>query len=151
MNKILIVDDEEAILMLYHEELSNEGYEVVCTGDCKSLLDLIAEQRPDLVVLDIMMGEVNGLDILQEIRNLYYNLPVILCSAYPIYKYDMRFIAADYYVVKSFDLSELKLKVKMALEGRMPFPSGKLIRDGSSSGRLSRSICPPIQMTHNER
>jgi len=86
-------------------------------------METIAQQRPDLIVLDIKIGEVNGLDILQNIRNTYYNLPVILCTAYPAFKYDLKSVAADYYVVKSADLSELKHKIKTAMERRVQLPS----------------------------
>ncbi|MGB6378425.1 MAG: hypothetical protein WBG24_17060, partial [Syntrophobacteria bacterium] len=51
------------------------------------------------------------------IRNLYHDLPVILCTAYDTYKYDQKSIAADYYIVKSFDLSELKMAIERAIEG----------------------------------
>jgi len=117
MNKILIVDDEEAIQMLYSEELTEEGYDVVTSGQVTRLMELITQKRPDLIVLDIKLGKYDGLDLLQDIRNTWNNLPIILCTAYPSFKYDLKSIAADYYVVKSSDLRELKLKMKMALEG----------------------------------
>lgn len=117
-DKILIVDDEEVILMLYKEELEEEGYDVTTTSDGYKLLEKIETEKPDLVVLDIKMAEYNGLDLLQDIRKKFYNIPVILCSAYSSFKGDLKSIAADYYVVKSSDLSELKQKIKMALEGR---------------------------------
>jgi DNA-binding response OmpR family regulator len=63
--------------------------------------------------------------LLQDIRKEYYNVPVILCSAYSSYKGDLKSIAADYYVVKSADLSELKRKISMALEGHLPFDSAQ--------------------------
>jgi DNA-binding response OmpR family regulator len=66
------------------------------------------------------MAEHDGLDLLQDVRKEYYNIPVILCSAYSSYKGDLKSIAADYYVVKSADLSELKQKIKMAIEGHIP-------------------------------
>ncbi len=56
-------------------------------------------------------------------RNTYYRLPVVLCTAYPAFKDDLKSIAADYYVLKSSDLKELKSKIKMALEGEMQMPS----------------------------
>lgn len=118
MNKLLIVDDDVPIQILYADELTEEDYDVITTGDGLGLLGLIEEAQPDLVVLDIRLGESNGLDLLQDIRNTYYELPVILSSAYPAFKYDMKSIAADYFVVKSSDLSELKVKIKMALENR---------------------------------
>ena len=118
MNKILIVDDDVAIQILYADELTEEGYEVITTGDGVGLLGLIEEAQPDLVVLDIRLGEFNGLDLLQDIRNTHYELPVILCSAYSAFKYDLKSIAADYFMIKSSDLSELKVKIRMALENR---------------------------------
>ncbi len=126
MNKILIVDDEESIRILYADELTEEGYEVITSSDGSGILELIEQERPNLVVLDIRLGEYNGLDLLQDIRNTYYNLPVILCTAYPNFKYYLKSIAADYYVVKSSNLRELKLKIEMALEGGRHFISGTI-------------------------
>jgi len=118
MAKILIVDDEEHIRYLYSEELSEAGYEVITTDGGYQLLEMIEEEKPDLVVLDIKMVDYNGLDLLQDIRNKFYNLPVVLCTAYDTFKEDMKSIAADFYVIKSFDLTDLKKKIKMALESR---------------------------------
>jgi two-component system response regulator (stage 0 sporulation protein F) len=66
------------------------------------------------------MVDYNGLDLLQEIRNKFYNMPVILCTAYDTFKEDIKSIAADFYVIKSFDLTELKKKVATALETHIP-------------------------------
>ncbi|MBU1154452.1 MAG: response regulator [Desulfarculus sp.] len=120
MAKILIVDDEEHIRFLYSEELADEGYEVATADSGFQLLERIEKEKPDLVVLDIKMVDYNGLDLLQDIRNKYYDLPVILCTAYDTFKEDMKSIAADFYVIKSFDLTELKNKIKMALETKLP-------------------------------
>ena len=117
MNRILIVDDENVIRILYADELTEEGYDVITCGDGSRILDLIEENKPDVVVLDIKMGKYNGLDLLQDIRSDYYDLPVILSSAYPAFEKDGRSIAADYYVVKTSDLNDLKIKVQMAMEG----------------------------------
>jgi len=117
MKKILIVDDEEVIRILYAEELEEEGYKVITTGSGHGLIEMIQREKPDLVVLDIKMAKHNGLDLLQDIRKEFYNIPVILCSAYSLFKGDIKSIAADYYVVKSADLGELKQKIRMALEG----------------------------------
>jgi two-component system response regulator (stage 0 sporulation protein F) len=121
MNRILIVDDEESMRILYADELTEEGYEVITTADGSRLLELIEQERPDLIVLDIVLGEHSGLDLLQDIRNAYSNLPVIICTAYSTFKYDLRATAADHYVVKSSDIRGLKLKVKGALEGHKQF------------------------------
>ncbi len=120
MAKILIVDDEEGIRMLYDMELQDEGYEVVTLPDGKDLMEVVETQEPDCIVLDIKMREYNGLDLLQQIRRKHYDLPVILNSAYSSFKVDLKAVAADYYVVKSSDLGELKEKLKVALETRIP-------------------------------
>ena len=117
MHRILVVDDDKGIRMLYAEELADEGYEVITNDGDSQIIALIKEIDPDVIVMDIRLGKQSGLDLLQDIRNRYYNLPVILCTAYPTFKYDLKSIAADYYVVKSSDLSELKAKIKMAIEG----------------------------------
>jgi two-component system response regulator (stage 0 sporulation protein F) len=123
MAKILIVDDEEHIRFLYSEELADEGFEVITADSGDGLLERIENEKPDLVILDIKMVDYNGLDLLQDIRNKYYDLPVILCTAYDTFKEDMKSIAADFYVIKSFDLTELKNKIKMALETSVPATS----------------------------
>jgi two-component system response regulator (stage 0 sporulation protein F) len=114
--KILIVDDEEHIRFLYSEELKEEGYDVITAESGHRLLERIKQEKPDLVVLDIKMVDYNGLDLLQDIRNEYYDLPVVLCTAYDAFKEDIKSVAADFYVVKSFDLTELKKKIARALE-----------------------------------
>ena len=116
MAKILIVDDEEHIRFLYSEELTEAGYEVITADSGYRLLEIIDKEQPDLVVLDIKMVDYNGLDLLQDIRNKFIDLPVILCTAYDTFKEDMKSIAADFYVIKSFDLTELKTRIKSALE-----------------------------------
>jgi len=78
----------------------------------------IDENLDSLIYLK--MVDYNGLDILQYIRNRFYDLPVILSTAYDTFKEDMKSIAADFYVVKRFDLTELKNRIAMALETRLP-------------------------------
>lgn len=120
MAKIMIVDDEEGIRKLYAMELEDEGYEVVTLSDGTELLERLDQENPDCIILDIKMRECSGLDVLQEIRKKHYDMPVILNSAYSSFKVDLKAVAADYYVVKSSDLTELKEKIKVALETRIP-------------------------------
>ena len=108
MAKILVVDDEKSIRTLYAEELGEEGYEVITTGRCEDVADLIASEKVSVVVLDIRMDDCDGLDLLQELRNTYPTLPVILNTAYDSYKDDFKSVAADFYIVKSQDLTKLK-------------------------------------------
>jgi DNA-binding response OmpR family regulator len=105
MARILLVDDEQYIRRLYTEELSEEGHEVFTVASGHNLLKRIDSLQPEAVVLDIKLVDYNGLELLQ-----------ILCTAYDTYKEDPKSIAADYYVVKSFDLSELKMAIQRAIE-----------------------------------
>jgi DNA-binding response OmpR family regulator len=114
--KILVVDDEKHIRMLYQEELEGEGYQVVVSDGEDAILPLLEKVSPDVVVLDIKLGgNRSGLDLLQEIRGKDQAIPVILSTAYDSFQHDLKSIAADYYVVKSVDLGELKSKVGQAM------------------------------------
>ena len=132
--KILVMDDDEAIQILYSDELTEEGYEVLTSSDGSNFMALIEETKPDLIVLDIRLGQHDGLDLLQVVRNTHYNLPVILCTVYPVHKYDLKSIAADYFVVKNSSLEELKAKIKMALDGSLHLHSRKSIIDEAIKG-----------------
>jgi CheY-like chemotaxis protein len=114
--KILVVDDEKHIRMLYQEELESDGYAVATTDGEEAIEGVLARENPAVVILDIRLGpNKSGLDLLQVIRSLDAKLPVILCTAYDSFQHDLKSIAADYYVVKSVDLFELKDKVRQAL------------------------------------
>jgi len=116
MAKILVVDDDANIRQYFTDELSDEGYQVSTVESGHQLLNIIDHFKPDVVILDIKLEDCDGLDLLEKIRRKYYNLPVILCSAYEMYKFDQRSVNADYYVVKSFDLSELKSAINKAVK-----------------------------------
>ncbi|WP_147820432.1 response regulator [Salidesulfovibrio onnuriiensis] len=114
--KILIVDDEKHIRMLYREELEADGYDLATSDGEEDILEVIARENPTIIILDIKLGvNRSGLDLLQEIRAKDPVIPVILSTAYDSFQHDLKSIAADYYVVKSVDLTELKDKVRMAL------------------------------------
>ena len=116
MARILLVDDEEHIRHYYREELSEDGHEVSTVGSGHSLLRRIDFLQPEVVILDIRLVDYDGLELLQEIRKRYYDLPVILCTAYDTFQYDEKAAAADSYIIKSFDLSELKKAIQTTLE-----------------------------------
>ena len=118
MNKILVVDDDQGVQMLYAGELSDEGYDVVTCGDGSRLMELIKKEHPDLVVMDMKLVKHDGVDLLQDIRNALDHLPVILCTTYPSLRHHWKSLVADAYALKSSDLSELKLKIGEALDER---------------------------------
>jgi DNA-binding response OmpR family regulator len=114
--KILIVEDEETLKCLYEEELREEGYEVVTARDGKEALQKLGEEKPDLVVLDIVMPKMDGMEALGRILGKEKHIPVILHTAHPSYQEDFMSWAADAYVLKSSDLGELKKKIRGLLE-----------------------------------
>lgn len=118
MKRLLIADDEEALQRLYKEEFEEEGFEVLLAGNGKEVMDLLGDPNrlPDLIVMDIRMPGMNGIETLRLIKEKYPRLPVILCSAYSEFKQDFSVWASDDYVVKSSDLTELKEAVKKHLK-----------------------------------
>ena len=115
MSKIIVVDDEESIRSLCALELAEEGYEVITTGICQEVPELINNTQPSAVVLDIRIDDCDGLELLKDIKEIHPNLPVILYTAYDSYREHERSIAADHYVVKSFNLTELKEKLSQVI------------------------------------
>lgn len=118
MAKILIVDDDENICLLYEEELKDAGYEVEVAKNGKECIDKIKSGTLDLIVMDIRMPEMDGLEALGKVIAQHKNIPIILNSAYSSYKDDFRSWGADAYIVKSSDLTELKDKIAEVLSKR---------------------------------
>lgn len=115
MKKILLVDDEESIHLLYREELEEEGYEVHSALSGEDALEKLHILTPDLVILDINMPGMNGIEVLRKMKEIDQNLPVILSSAYQEFKQDLASWASDDYIVKSSNLDELKNAVRKHL------------------------------------
>ncbi|MDD5008920.1 MAG: response regulator [Syntrophorhabdaceae bacterium] len=113
--RILVVDDEENIRLLFKEELEDEGFEVDLASNGFEALDKLKKGRFDLVVLDIKMPGMDGIQALNEIKNANKDQPVILCSAYGEFKQDLSSWVSDGYVVKSADTRELKQTIKNIL------------------------------------
>ncbi len=112
MSRILVIDDDPSIRLLYSDELREEGYDVIEEGDGMKVLQLIREERPDLIVLDEKLGRLRGVEVLKEIRRGGASVPVILCTAYPLLRHSQKCTGADDYATKTSDLSELKIKIR---------------------------------------
>ena len=114
--KILVVEDEEGLRLLYKEELEAEGYEVLTARNGREAIQQLEEGRPDLIILDIVMPVMDGMEALGRIVGKERKIPIILNTSYPGYRRDFMSWAADAYVTKSTDLGELKDKVRELLE-----------------------------------
>ena len=115
MKKILLVDDEESIHLLYRAVLEEEGYKVHCAFTGKDALQKSKIVSPDLIILDINMPGINGIEVLRQIKEINPNMPVVLNSAYHEYKQDIGAWASDDYIMKSTDLDDLKAAVRQLL------------------------------------
>jgi DNA-binding response OmpR family regulator len=117
--KILVADDEQNIVRLLRLYLRNEGYEVVAAADGRQALDRFNAEAPDLVLLDLMMPALNGLDVCTEIRKRS-DVPVIMLTARSddIDKIVGLEMGADDYVTKPFNPREVVARVKAALRRR---------------------------------
>lgn len=115
MSRILIVEDDPNLCLLYTNEFTDEGYEVITAGSGTQALREIDTEWPDLVVLDIKMEPMDGLEVLDQLLKRTRSVPVVINSAYPAFKSDFTTWGADAYVVKSADLRELKAKVRALL------------------------------------
>ena len=118
MAKILLVEDDEDQRLLFAEDLEDDGHEVVATGDAQDAIEKAKSESPDLVVLDIAMPGMDGIEALGRMLADNNKLPVILHTAYGIYKDDFMTWSADAYVIKSADRSELKTKIRDVLAAR---------------------------------
>ena len=114
--KILVVDDEELLVKGIRFNLENDGYEVISGSDGQEAITLAQEQKPDLIILDVMMPRVDGLQACQEIRQ-FSEVPIIMLTAK---SEDMDKLmgfeqGADDYLTKPFNILELKARIRALL------------------------------------
>lgn len=115
--KILVVDDEEHMCWALERAMRQEGYQVLTATQGRQGLDLIREEAPSLIILDLKMPEMDGMEVLQQIKEMQPKLPVIILTAHGTIETAieaMKIGAADF-ITKPFDLDELKIVIKKAL------------------------------------
>ena len=115
MKRILVIDDDPSVRLLYQEELLEEGYDVLSSDGDKGVLQLIADQNPDLILLDLKLGSRSGLDLLQDIRKESWAIPVILLTASTPPEGDSKSASFQAYVTKTSDLTQLKQQIEKCL------------------------------------
>ena len=113
---VLAVDDEAGILRLMKLELTGQGFRVITAGSGEEALRLIEEQRPDVVLLDIIMPEMTGLEVLRRLRE-QMNMPVIMVTAKDSDQDKVRGLemGADDYIVKPFSPEEMGARIRAVL------------------------------------
>jgi len=116
--RILIVDDNEPLCAILREELEDAGYSVDTALDGRKGLAALRESRYDLVILDLRMPVMDGLEALGKMLARDRRTPIVIHSAYSSYQDDFRTWSADAYVIKSGDSSRLKATIREILDAR---------------------------------
>ena len=150
--RILVVDDDPRILLYVRDALASAGYAPLVTGDHRELAHLVRTESPQLVVLDLVLPEANGIELMETLPELA-DLPVIFISAFGRDETIARAFEAGAvdYIVKPFSTTELTARIRAALRRRAapePFVLGELVirydeRRVSVAGR-------PVELTASE-
>ena len=109
--KILVIDDNPKLRLLYQEEFEEEGCEVRAAENARKALAMIDAERPDVVILDICIPGMDGIEALGKIMAKDKTIRVVINTAFSSFKENFMTWTADSYVVKSGDLTELKRRV----------------------------------------
>ncbi|MDK8184012.1 MULTISPECIES: response regulator [unclassified Paenibacillus] len=120
--KVLIVDDQNGIRVLLMEVFSSEGYTTYQASNGKIALEIVRDEVPDIVLLDMKIPGMDGLEILKQIKQMKPHMNVIMMTAYG--ELDMIKEATDLgalmHFTKPFDIDEMRVAVNMTLEGSAP-------------------------------
>ena len=157
MTKVLVVEDDPAILRVVADNLKFEGYSVVTATDGEAGLRLQREEKPDLIVLDLMMPRLGGLDVCRAIRREGIETPILMLTAKSeeadrVAGLDL---GADDYVTKPFSVKELMARVRALLRRAQPrqdLPNELHFGDVEIDFRRyeARRAGKPVEMTRKE-
>ena len=157
-DRILAVDDEPRFLRLVEANLLTEGYEVLQAANGKLAVDMAADEKPDLILLDVMMPEMDGFQACERIRE-FSSVPIIMLTAKGDGEHRVRGLelGADDYIVKPFSANELMARVRAVLRrsqrtgpefGDTLFERGNL-RINFASAEVSNDS-EPVQLSGTE-
>lgn len=159
--KVLVVDDEKPIADILEFNLKNDGYEVICAYDGAEALKLVEEHTPDLILLDIMLPEKDGMEVCKEVRKKY-DMPIIMLTAKDseIDKVLGLELGADDYVTKPFSTREILARVKANLRRHQQIATANQENESNEIAIGSLVIHPDayivskrgetIELTHRE-
>ena len=118
--KILVVDDEEQLALAVKIRLQSRGYQVVTASDGQQALELAAQERPDLILLDVLMPVMDGYSCLREINTRFGRgkIPVIVLTARERMKDLFELEGIEDYVIKPFDHDDLLIRIDRAFKRR---------------------------------
>ena len=135
--RVLVVDDEKLLVKGIKFNLENDGYQVDTAYDGAQALSMVKEQKYDIIILDLMLPEVNGLEVCRKIRE-FSNVPVIMLTAKSegVDKLIGFEYGADDYVTKPFDILELKARIRAILRRAGSQPTSDLQDDQIKVGDL---------------
>jgi len=117
MKKIFLVEDEINLAEIVKDELTETGYEVHIANTGKDCLDKMNSIKPDLFILDIKLPDISGLKLLEEIRVVFPDVAIMICTAFDSFKTDYEVWSAKIsdYIVKPVDLDDLKRRIHWIL------------------------------------
>ncbi len=162
MAKILVVDDEKPITDIEKFNLEKEGYDVVVAYDGEEALQKVEEETPDLIILDLMLPKVDGLEVAREVRKTH-DMPIIMVTAKDseLDKVLGLELGADDYVTKPFSNRELVARVKANLRRQSNNDNGQVTDNENKDIKIGDLVIHPeaytvtkrgenIELTHRE-
>lgn len=160
--KILVVDDEKPIADILQFNLKKEGFEVICSYDGNDALEKVEEIKPDLILLDIMLPQRDGIEVCREVRKKY-DMPIIMLTAKDseIDKVIGLELGADDYVTKPFSTRELIARIKANLRRHQTSTAAAIEEEVTNEITVGTLIIHPdayivskrgemIELTHRE-
>jgi two-component system KDP operon response regulator KdpE len=143
---VLAVDDEAGILRLIKLELSSQGFRVITAGGGEEALQLAEDQRPDIILLDVVMPGMTGLETLRAVRERW-NIPVIMVTARDreIDKVRGLEMGADDYIVKPFGADEMAARIRAVLRRAAGVDAEQVVQAGHISVDLGRRLVKDAQ------
>ncbi|MEG0372631.1 MAG: response regulator transcription factor [Enterococcus sp.] len=147
MNRILIVEDDENLSILYQSALKNERFEVFRASNGVAALELLERQFIDLIISDIMMPDMDGYELAESLRQAGYELPILVITAKDSFEDKKRgfTIGVDDYMVKPIDVNEMILRVDALLRRAQIVHTKELIVGHTQLSQETYQIKTPKQ------